>query len=121
MRRHDPKHPQWHHRWEFPGGKIDPGETPSLALHREVKEETKLEIHSEKLLGIHTHNWNTPKGVQQTFLLLYHCYTNSDKVVLNPHENDLFLWKTPEEILHRSDLLDGNKEMFETLFFNPSS
>jgi 8-oxo-dGTP diphosphatase len=34
----------WKDYWEFPGGKIEPGETPEAALHREIREELDVEI-----------------------------------------------------------------------------
>lgn len=118
VRRHDPKHAQWHHRWGFPGGKIELHETPVDALKREIKEETALTINSERLLGVATHHWNTPKGIQQTFILLYHCNDFVGELHLNNKENDDYSWEKPEAIVSRSDLLDGNVKMFQELFLN---
>lgn len=118
VRRHDPEHAQWHRKWGFPGGKIELHETPMDALRREIKEETNLTISSERLLGVYTHHWNTPKGIQQTFILLHHCNAIVGEVHLNEKENDAYIWEKPEAIVLRSDLLDGNVKMFQELFLN---
>jgi 8-oxo-dGTP diphosphatase len=49
--------------WEFPGGKIDAGETEAEALVREIQEELSVQILAEKLIYIsaHDHHYQTKK------------------------------------------------------------
>ena len=68
--------------WEFPGGKIEPGETPEEALVREIKEELKTDIKVGELL--HTVEYDYPK-----FHLTMHCFMctlSHDAMHLNEHE-----------------------------------
>ncbi len=110
--------PIWHHKWELPGGKIDINESPLVAVQREVLEETGLKIQKPELLGIHTHHWNLPDTVQQTFLIVYRSEAKSDDVVLDPEENDGYKWVTLEEFLDIPDCdhLEANREMILELY-----
>lgn len=38
--------------WEFPGGKVEHGESPEDALHREIREELAMEINELKLYAV---------------------------------------------------------------------
>lgn len=83
---------EWKDWWEFPGGKIEPGETPEEALAREIKEELNAEISIDKFVT--TVEYDYPK-----FHLTMHCYFCSlatDSLHLNEHE--AAKWLTKEEL-----------------------
>ena len=53
--------------WEFVGGKIEPGETPEVALARECREDLALEIENERILDSVVHEY-PDKTIQLTLI-----------------------------------------------------
>ena len=75
--------------WEFPGGKMEAGETPEEALKREIWEELETRIVVEHL--VETVEWDYPQ-----FHLTMHCYlchVESGHLELKEHEAAKWLSK----------------------------
>jgi 8-oxo-dGTP diphosphatase len=78
-------------RWEFPGGKVEPGESPGSALAREVREELRCDI---RVTG-----WLTGSvPIGQHHLLTVATATLAGGEEPDPLEHDALRWLGPEEL-----------------------
>ena len=75
--------------WEFPGGKIDAGETPEEALVREIKEELDTEVEVKELLE--TVEYDYPKF--HLSMDCFICKIKAGELVLKEHEASQWLTK----------------------------
>ena len=94
--------------WEFPGGKMEVGETPEEALKREIHEELSTEINVDEFLC--TVEYDYP-----AFHLTMHCYLCSlltEALHLNEHEAARWL---KLEDLDSVDWLPADLEVVETI------
>ena len=83
----------WKDYWEFPGGKMEVGETPEEALKREIWEELETRIVVEQF--VETVEWDYPQ-----FHLTMHCYlchVESGHLKLKEHEAAKWLRKDEME------------------------
>ena len=93
---------------EFPGGKIEPGESREVALKREIQEELGVDIAIENLLC--TTEYDYP-----SFHLTMHCYLcsiASGEIELREHKSAR--WLRPEE-LGSVEWLPADKDVISRL------
>ena len=75
--------------WEFPGGKVENGETFEIALKREIKEELNIEINVKYKLG--EENYKDDKiNVKLHYFICSHI---SGEIYLNEHEHSVWVSK----------------------------
>ena len=91
-------------KWEFPGGKLEHGETVEQCLKRELWEELSIRIQS--IRGIEIQSATYDDG--GTFEVAY-CFVTGYDGELKNNVFEQFRWVTVEE-LRTMDILEGNKE-----------
>ena len=99
---------EWKDWWEFPGGKMETGETPEEALQREIWEELETRIVVERF--VETVEWDYPQ-----FHLTMHCYlchVESGHLELKEHE--AAKWLNKDE-LESVNWLPADRELVRKL------
>jgi 8-oxo-dGTP diphosphatase len=94
--------------WEFPGGKVESGETPEDALVREIKEELASDILVEKYLTTVEHDY--PEF--HLSMACYWCSVKSGKLTLLEHEAARWL---PLDDLRQVNWLPADVKVVEAI------
>lgn len=89
-------------KWEFPGGKVEEGETQQEALKREIQEELKLDIEVNGFFLTVDHTYPSFRIVMHAYL----CEMNEDSFSLEEHNN--FKWLESQDLLNL-DWADADK------------
>lgn len=95
--------------WEFPGGKVEPGENKAAALARELREELNIHVTRATEVFMHQHTYATEPPVDLTFFLV----EKFEGIPENRVFNDM-LWVPPAELGH-FNFLAGDQPLIDRI------
>jgi 8-oxo-dGTP diphosphatase len=96
-------------RWELPGGKVEPGETPDAALAREVREELGVQIEVSRWLAE-----EAPIGVDLVLRVALAAIVHGEP---KPVEHDALRWLAADE-LDDVDWLDPDRPFLSGIYLS---
>jgi 8-oxo-dGTP diphosphatase len=102
-------------KWEFPGGKIESGEEPGVALKRELREELEIDVDEIEEVFAHTHTYS---GFSTVKLKFFRIPVFRGEIINRVFEQ--LRWIGVEE-LRRLDFLDGDRAIIEWLLSGQGS
>ena len=101
-------HGEFKGKWEFPGGKIEEGETGEEAVVREIKEELRSTVKVVKFFG----EINDAQGDRCFNVKFYICELVDGSLELTEHLASK--WIEPKNII-QSDFMEADKEILDKL------
>lgn len=114
-KRNDPFRPEFHGKWEFPGGRMDIGESLEENLVREVQEEVGLIVRPlQRLSAIWVEYQSGPQWAYQVYLIPFVCSVVEEGGVLSDAEVMETRWCGLDEVLEM-ELIGANKEMYKAI------
>ena len=93
-------------KWEFPGGKLEAGESPEAALVRELREELGIEISVGRVMDVMFHSYPG----RDVLILFYPCRILSGEPECI--DCNAIAWAAPDDLLGY-DLADGDRRFAE--------
>ncbi|MBA4416670.1 MAG: 8-oxo-dGTP diphosphatase MutT [Syntrophus sp. (in: bacteria)] len=81
------------HKWEFPGGKLEPGETPEECLKRELFEELGVDVKIGEFYCLGRHMPESPYGIELLTYKVLYCSGS-----FKPIAHEEIRWVRPDEL-----------------------